>query len=379
MKFVGTHLAQPHILWLTCVSVSTVSGTTLTSSGEEGDFILSIIDPISLALREPAPPLPTGSLDAEPVPQATRSQPLPLMRILMPLIMVVVMLGMVAMMVLSSNGAPNPMMLMFPLMMLASMAMMFNPQNANDPDESRRTYLRHLASLRDEALTNADAQRRHELHRHPAPADLQALVETSRMWERAGGDEDAFEIRIGLGPAALVTPINVADSGAAEDLDPVCAVSLRHTLAAVSTVEDMPVALQLQAFRFLGLAGDGARDVARAMVLQLAVFHDPETVGFRVLGKGWEWLKWLPHSRNPDAAQFVCLLVDDIPTTGVEPFIDDPGVDCIIDIGSRRTTALGVRAEQEGLYYLSMTPCALSLLLVTKNQAYRMWSVKKKR
>ncbi|WP_313549053.1 type VII secretion protein EccCa [Corynebacterium sp.] len=313
---------------------------------------MHVVDPISSALRDPAPPLPAGSLDAEPVPQAARSQPLPLMRILMPLIMVVVMLGMVAMMVLSSNGAPNPMMLMFPLMMLASMAMMFNPQSANDPDESRRTYLRHLASLRDEALDNGESQRKHELHRHPAPEDLQALAGTARMWERAGGDEDAFEIRIGLGPAALVTPINVAESGAAEDLDPVCAVRLRHTLAAVSTVADMPVALQLQAFRFLGLAGDGAREVARAMVLQLAMFHGPETVGLRVIGEGWEWLKWLPHTRNPDAAGFVCLLVDDTPTTGVESFIDDAGVHCIIDIASRRTTALGVRAEQEGLLLL---------------------------
>ena len=145
------------------------------------------------------------------------------------------------------------------MMMLASMAMMFNPQSANDPDESRRTYLRHLSSLRDEALDNGESQRRHELHRHPAPEDLQALAGTARMWERAGGDEDAFEIRIGLGPAALVTPINVAESGAAEDLDPVCAVRLRHTLAAVSTVADMPVALQLQAFRFLGLAGRSTR------------------------------------------------------------------------------------------------------------------------
>lgn len=313
---------------------------------------MAVIEPVSFALRDPAPPLPTGSLDAEAVPQATRSQPLPLVRILMPLVMVVAMLGMVAMMVLSSQGPPNPLMLMFPVMMLASMAMMFNPQSGNDPDESRRTYLRHLASLRTQALDNAQTQRRHGLHRHPAPEDLQAMVKSTRMWERAGDDEDAFEVRVGLGPAALATPINVAESGAAEDLDPVCAVSLRHTLAAVSTVADMPVALQLQAFRFLGLAGEGAREVARAIVLQLATFHGPETVGFRVIGQGWDWLKWLPHTRRPEAAQFTCLLVDDTPTTGIEPFIDDASIDCIIDIASRRTTALGIRAEQEGLFLL---------------------------
>ena len=313
---------------------------------------MAIIEPLTSALRDPAPPLPTGSLEAEAVPNATCGQPLPLVRILMPLIMVVVMLAMVAMMVLSSQGSPNPLMLMFPVMMLASMAMMFNPHSCSDPDESRRTYLRHLTSLRTEALANAQAQRRHGLHRHPAPSELQAMVTSTRLWERAGADDDAFEVRVGLGPAALATPINVADSGAAEDLDPVCAVSLRHTLAAVSTVADMPVALQLRAFRFVGLAGEGAREVARAIVLQLATFHGPETVGFRVIGDGWDWLKWLPHMRRPELAEFTCLLVDDTPTTGIEPFIDDANVDCIIDIAARRTTALGIRAEQEGLFLL---------------------------
>src|SRR5699024_8904394 len=123
----------------------------------KGAVTLALVEPISFALLDPAPPVPTGSLDADAVPQATRSQPLPLIRILMPLVMVVVMRAMVAMMVLSSNGAPNPMMLMFPMMMLASMAMMFNPQSGNDPDETRRTYLRHLASLRAEALDNGQA------------------------------------------------------------------------------------------------------------------------------------------------------------------------------------------------------------------------------
>lgn len=314
---------------------------------------MQIVDPISFALRDEPPALPSGNLDAEPVPQAIKPQPISLMRILMPLIMEVVMLAMVAMMILTSNGAPNPMMLMFPMMMIASMAMMFNPQSGQDPDESRRTYLRHLGSLREAALKNGQAQRKNALHHHPAPRDLVQLAGTTRMWERQGSDDDAYEVRVGIGSATLSTPINVSESGATEDLDPVCAVSLRHTLAAVSTVTDMPITLQLQAFRFLGITGANARELARAMVLQLATFHGPEAIGFRSIGQGWEWLKWLPHTRAPQQAHFVCLLVDDTTTTGLEPFMDDPDVDCIIDISSRRTTALGVRAEQEGLVLLA--------------------------
>ena len=71
---------------------------------------------------------------------------------------------MVALMVLGAGDARriSPMSLMFPLMMLASMAMMFNPQGSGqDPDETRRTYLRHLKALREQALDRAAAQRAH--------------------------------------------------------------------------------------------------------------------------------------------------------------------------------------------------------------------------
>ena len=138
----------------------------------------------------------------------------------------------------------SPMALMFPLMMLASMAMMFGPNNSGqDPDETRRTYLRHIKALREKALCNASAQRAHENYRHPAPEELSALIGSRRMWERGPDDSDALEVRVGTGPTTLCTPINVPDSGATEDLDPVCAVSMRQTIKAVGTVPDMPVAV----------------------------------------------------------------------------------------------------------------------------------------
>lgn len=73
----------------------------------------------------------------------------------------------------------------------------------------------------------------------------------------------------------------------------------------------MPVALQLQAFRFLGLAGEGAREVARAIVAATSNIPWPGNGGLSRNWAGWDWLKWLPHTRRPEAAQFTCLLVDD--------------------------------------------------------------------
>jgi len=307
-----------------------------------------IVTPLTPAEREPAPPLPQGTLSVEQVPAAHRPGPVPLIRILMPVIMVAGMVAMVGLMLLGGAGA-NPMFLLFPLMMAMSMLMMFAPPQGEDADDTRRTYLRHLGALREQALRNAARQRAHELHRHPEPTELWTQVDGPRLWERGPEDPDTLEVRIGTGDTALCTPVQVPDSGAAEDLDPVCAVSLRRTVQAVGTCPAMPVAVQLQAFRFLAIGGPGAGDLARAMVAQLVVAHGPETVAVSAVGGGWDWLKWLPHTRRPEQACHRILVVDHTTTTGAEPYLDDPTWTTIIDVGSCATTALGMRAEQEGL------------------------------
>ncbi len=314
-----------------------------------------VVEPVSAAHREPVPPLPEGRLAAEPVPDAVRPQPMPVVRVLMPVIMVAAMVAMVAVMFMG-GGSASPMMLILPLMMGASMLMMFAPpESQGDADESRRTYLRHLGALRDQALANAEQQREHMLHRHPAPGDLRALIDSRRLWERSGDDVDVLEVRFGVGSGDLVTPIDVAEPGATEDLDPVCAVSLRHTVRAVGTVAELPIAVQLRAFRFVGLGGPGAAGLARSLVAQLVVHHGPDTLGISVVGDPqgeWDWLKWLPHTREPGGASHRILLVVDLPTSGTEPFLDDPGYTAIIDVGAGPATALSERAQAEGLALL---------------------------
>ncbi|MGC2864199.1 type VII secretion protein EccCa [Corynebacterium glutamicum] len=308
-----------------------------------------IVEPVTWPERDPAPPLPTEPLIAEAVPQAVRPAPKPLLKVLMPVIMVAMVLAMVALMILTS-GQLNPMVLIFPMMMGMSVLMMFAPPEGDDTDEVRRTYLRHLGALRAKATDHAAMQRRHEWHRHPDPATLWSTLGTRRMWERTQDDQDCLEIRFGLGVTRLDPAINVSDSGAPEDLDPVCAVSLRHTIRDVGSVQSMPVSVQLQAFRFIGLNGAGAHDLARALVVQLLYHHGPEVVGIKAIGEsGWEWLKWVPHTRDPERAAFRILLVDSVLTNGTESFIDDPQWTTIINVGAQTSTALGQLAEDEGL------------------------------
>ncbi|WP_245802159.1 cell division protein FtsK [Corynebacterium pacaense] len=330
--------------------MSTAGADQIVQEGDPTRILGYVVEPLALPERDPAPPLPGTPLVAEPVPSVERHRPAPIIRVLMPVIMVVVVLAMVALMVMSS-GMINPMILIFPLMMGLSMMMMFTPQDGDDIDETRRTYLRHLGALREEALAHARAQRNHEWHRHPAPDLLWSQLGSRRMWERAREDPDVLEVRLGLGVTSLNPAIKVSETGAPEDLDPVCAVSLRRTMRAVGSVADMPVVVQLQAFRFLGLSGPGAQDLARALVVQLLFHHGPETVGVQVRGVAgnWEWLKWVPHARAPERAVHRVLILDSELTTGTESFIDDPAWTCIINVGALGTTALGQRAEQEGL------------------------------
>lgn len=300
--------------------------------------------PLAPSEREPAPPLPTGTLAPAPVPAAAKPQPTPLIRIILPAVMLLVMLGMVGLM-MTSGSAPHPGMLLFPVMMLMGMATMFAPQNGDDTDETRRTYLRHLGVLRANALRNAREQRAHQLHRHPNPKSLWSVVGGRRMWERSATAPDAYEVRIGLGTTSLCTPIQVGDVAAPEDLDPVCAVALRHTVRAVGSVPETPVSVQLQAFRAVGLAGPDAPGLARAMVVQLAFAHGPEALGIAALGGGWDWLKWLPHARHPERAAFRVLVVDG----AARRWSDDPAWDCVIDVGTNEATELGRLAVEDGL------------------------------
>lgn len=285
-------------------------------------------------IADEAPPLPTGQLDAESVPQAVRKPPEPLIRIIMPVVMVAAIGAMVAIFALSGRGI-SPLMMLFPLMMIMGLLTTLNPpEKAGDIDESRRVYLRHLDALAERARSNAVQQREHVEFFHPHPEHLVNAVSAERVWERAAEHSRAFEVRVGTGKSSLCTPVEVADPGSPEDLDPGCAVSLRRTVAAVSVVPRMPIVIQLEAFPLLTLAGSGARDIARSIVAQLAFFHGPETVGLDINAAGLESAKWLPHTRTPSRADFVVAVVD----AGTPEAMAYSDHDCLITVSDEADT-----------------------------------------
>ncbi|MBV7294689.1 type VII secretion protein EccCa [Corynebacterium sp. TAE3-ERU12] len=257
-------------------------------------------------LRRPAPlspqppPLVDGEIRPEPPPEAPEPQRTPLVRILLPIVMLVGVGGMVAVMVVS-GAARNPMTFLFPVLMVVSTVGMLagGAQRGTDLSAIRRDYQRHLVSVRRAIVQAVNAQRTHMAHVHPDPGDLWSLTGTQRLWERRAGDDRFGQVRVGRGVMSPATPVVAPDIAAPDTLDPVGAVALRRIIRSSRSVPDLPIAVALPDFPVIAFAGAPAdtREVANAVIAHLLTFHHPDDCAVSTWGgsEHWQWLKWAPH------------------------------------------------------------------------------------
>ncbi|WP_369232890.1 type VII secretion protein EccCa [Streptomyces sp. R21] len=207
-----------------------------------------------------------------------------------------------------TNG--QPFMKIMGMVMIAStvamsiaMVVRFRRGSQGQLADMRRDYLSYLSQTRRSALGTAKAQRDAQYYLHPSPEQLWALVaEGSRVWERRPGDEDFAQVRIGLGPQGLATPLVSPETGPVEQLEPLTAGAMQRFVATHSTLDDLPMAVSLRAFYHVTVSGEpqSVRASARALTGSLASLHSPEDLMI-VVAAGrealphWEWAKWLPH------------------------------------------------------------------------------------
>src|SRR5262249_53437879 len=127
----------------------------------------------------------------------------------------------------------------------------------------RRDYLRYLSQTRQAVRETARAQRDAQYYLHPSPEQLWALVaEGSRVWERRPTDDDFAQVRVGLGPQSLASPLMAPHTAPVDQLEPLSAHAMQRFLALHSTLDALPMALSLRAFYHLTISGDP--DSARA-------------------------------------------------------------------------------------------------------------------
>jgi S-DNA-T family DNA segregation ATPase FtsK/SpoIIIE len=175
----------------------------------------------------------------------------------------------------------------------------------------RARYLAHLDRVATQARLRGSAQLAVADRLHPDLPRLWALVNrTDRLWERRPSDSDFLTVRIGRGTVALATPIRLdTDASPLVERDPELLEAAEMLVSRARRLPDAPVAVPLRQLGVLAVTGppDRARSLARSMICQLAAFHAPDEL--RILAAfppaalaDWDWLKWLPHTRDPTPA-----------------------------------------------------------------------------
>nr|BBJ50326.1 type VII secretion protein EccC [Streptomyces avermitilis] len=255
--------------------------------------------------------VPTEEVVLQPPPELPRGQQEGALMQLLP------MLGMGGSVVFFFNPQAQPFMKIMGMVMVAStiamgisMLIRYRRGSQGQMADMRRDYLRYLSRTRRAAADAAKAQRDAQYYLHPSPEQLWALVaEGSRVWERRTSDEDFAQVRVGLGPQALATPLVPPETAPVDELEPLTASAMQRFLATYSVLEELPMAVSLRAFYHVTVSGEPTtvRGTARALAASLASLHSPEDLVIAVAAAReslpeWEWAKWLPHTQAPGLA-----------------------------------------------------------------------------
>jgi DNA segregation ATPase FtsK/SpoIIIE, S-DNA-T family len=175
----------------------------------------------------------------------------------------------------------------------------------------RARYLDHLEGIAVQADRLAAAQLAIAEHLHPDPPTLWATVDqTDRLWERRPGDADFLTVRVGRGPVPLAAPARLdTHGGPLVEHDPELLRAAEDLVRRVGWLPAAPVTVPLGRLRVLALTGpaERTRALARSLACELAAFHAPDDL--RVIAAhppaaraAWEWMRWLPHARDPTVA-----------------------------------------------------------------------------
>ncbi|WP_425565999.1 type VII secretion protein EccCa [Nonomuraea monospora] len=263
--------------------------------------------------RRPGPKPPRGEVMLESPPEIPEVQGQGFMLVLAYLPMLAGAAAMALM--FTSGGNANPIMYVASGLFAVSMLGMTISQMGRQAGErryrlngARRDYFRYLGQVRKNARRTARQQREALEWRGPEPASLWWIAMGPRLWERRPRDDDFSTVRLGTGVQKLAVQLIPPDSKPVEDLDALASGALRRFMRAHSTVSHLPVSVALSSFARIRLSGDltTVRDLVRALIGQIVVFHSPDDMRVMVCAAPgrmphWEWAKWLPHAQHPDA------------------------------------------------------------------------------
>src|ERR1700753_1195185 len=203
----------------------------------------------------------------------------------------------------------------FPIFMIAGVAMMMfggrfgGQQQMSRPklDAMRAQFMLMLDMLRETANESADSMDANYRWFHPAPTTLSAAVGSQRMWERKpdGKDLNFGVARIGVGmPRPEVTWGEPQNMPTDIELEPVTGKALQEFGRYQSVIYNLPKMVSLLVEPWYALVGNREQTLGamRAILLQLAFSHGPDHLQMIVVTSDmskWDWVKWLPHFGDP--------------------------------------------------------------------------------
>jgi S-DNA-T family DNA segregation ATPase FtsK/SpoIIIE len=273
--------------------------------------------PIRGRQGRPAPPPVSTDIAVDAPPGLPEAVPQGLLLRLLPVAASVAAVVVMAATVHSGSAATrNPMLVAFPIMMVASAAVTAvagrGRRRHGNIEDGRTDYLEYLDLLRARVREMAAAQRLSLEWDQPDPDTLWTLIGGPRMWERRADDPDFCRVRVGIGTVALVPRLVAPEDLPVERSDPVTAAALQRFIETHSTIDNAPIAIGLRGTATVTIDGDLSlvRGLLRAIICQLAVLHAPDQL--LIVGAisrqslaHWDWLKWLPHSQHWNATDAV--------------------------------------------------------------------------
>ena len=184
----------------------------------------------------------------------------------------------------------------------------------------RVRYLAHLGRVAGAARRVAAAQLEVADRLHPDLPRLWALVNRGdRLWERRPGDADFLTVRVGRGRVPLAAPIRLDQTGGPlAEHDPELVAAAEALVERAAVLPAAPVTVSLSGHGVLALTGPSQRTraLARSILCEAAALHAPDDLRILVAFPpaalpAWDWLKWLPHSRDAgEADPAACLLAE---------------------------------------------------------------------
>jgi len=231
--------------------------------------------------------------------------------------MLLPMVGSLGSVVMMTMGRSGPMVMvgvgLLGLTMLGSVGGMLasRGKGGKDRKHQRTRYLDYLERMRDDFSKEERKARAEALELNPPPdALLDCVSDVSRLWERRRTDSDFLQPRCGSGRVPVV-PAAVGQGGSAmEPPDQFMMAEANALVRRFTLIPDMPLTVPLDHVGNVSIVGDreGVVKVARALLVQAAVFHAPEDVILaasypRAAMPDWQWMSWLPHVQDPERKQ----------------------------------------------------------------------------